>query len=72
MDERDWQDEGGQFGDEGNPRGAKAPKSSGVEEFAGESNPKGIRPDDLESQGERGDRDDQGDQDDGQDQHDGG
>ena len=47
MDERPYKsEEEGEFGDEGNPPDARAPRGGGVEEFAGEANPPGIRPSD--------------------------
>jgi hypothetical protein len=48
MDERTWSDETGEFGDEGNPEGAKAPRSPAAGEFGGDGNDPGLRPQDAE------------------------
>lgn len=53
MSERAWSSEDeGEFGDAGNPPGAKAPKGPGVNELGGEANPPGIRPEDQAAAGE--------------------
>jgi hypothetical protein len=53
MDERTWSDEAGEFGDEGNPRDARAPRSPAAGEFGGEGNRRGLRPRDADPEPER-------------------
>jgi hypothetical protein len=38
----------GEFGNEGNPPGAKAPSTPAAGEFGGEGNPPGLRPKDAD------------------------
>ncbi len=52
MAERDWSERTGEFGDDGNPPGAKAPNSPASGEFGGEGNPPGLRPQDAERERE--------------------
>jgi hypothetical protein len=38
----------GEFGNEGNPPGAKAPRTPAMGEFGGEGNPPSLRPEDAD------------------------
>jgi hypothetical protein len=46
--ERDREEIEGELGNEGNPKGARAPRTPAMGEFGGEGNPPGLRPEDAD------------------------
>jgi hypothetical protein len=58
MNERRWPEEGGEFGNEGNPPDVRAPRMPALGELGSEGNLPGLRPEDArpDAQGEDGRR----------------